>query len=351
MPGWVTVANEAIAIAGRDPELTAAVLWLYARADSLDWRPFQAGDTWLELEMGLPKRKARLLIAGLTAVGCLSVVHPGDRNTARTIQIAQPKRREEVIHGADRTANHSANNVGAGKTPSSGRRDPQREPPREPQPELIHPTSTSTSTRSPPSPQGGKTVTADVLRAVFDRWIPLYRMVEPGARKTAWADKERVKITARLNEQDTTIEDVYAMLAWARLSKEDYAKHLRGEPCAINKFQPTRHYAGPDTLFKTEKWGLRVEAGRRFMREIGGFEALEAIEHAERLLQAEQSDGSETGGDGARSGAHATEPSRDAEGEGGRRRDDEGVDGAAGRESPDRGGTPVGHLRLVEGKS
>jgi hypothetical protein len=180
---------------------------------------------------------------------------------------------------------------------------------------------------------------------VFDRWIVLWKKVEPGTRKRAWTTKEAAKVRARLAEPDTTLEDLLAMIAWAKDGQDDYAKLLRGEPCRLNEHRPSKPHAGPDTLFKPEKFGQRKELGRAYAASVGGMPAIEGIDYLDRIIQGENH------GNDAGNRRSTQEPPREGPpglpanaGSPPNRPDglDDGLDGANGP------GAPGGHLRLVE---
>lgn len=344
MAGYVTVSNDAIAVAGRDTEMLGAVLALYLKADRLKWAPFRAATSYLALELGITEWQVRQLLDGLVAQGCLDVIERGDKHTPRLIRLHKPTGTDagvsrptetDATHGATLNPTHKTAHHDHERTPKKRNGHSLPHSQAHPQSLLIDPTPTSTST----SPLRGD------LDLVFDRWIVLWRVFNPGTTKRKWTTREAGTIRARLGSGEYKVEDLLAMIAWAKDGADDYAKCLRGDPCRYTKNVRVEPHVGADTLFKPHKFEDRVMHGRRYVTSIGGMEVLASIEELDRISQAEEADGEPTGGD---SGA-ARAPEAGARGsaervgdEGGNGSVDGGDAGVAGRASR------TGHLRLVE---
>lgn len=115
MSGYLTVANEAIAIARSEPMYTAAILRLYMDADIRNWGPFDCSDRWLMQTFDLPKREARDLVRRLVQSECMFIEFEGNENRPRSVRLACPQanqtRREKTPKRLDRGANRVPDRV------------------------------------------------------------------------------------------------------------------------------------------------------------------------------------------------------------------------------------------------
>lgn len=151
MSGYLTVANEAIAIARSEPAYTAAVLRLYMDADLRNWGPFDCADIWMMRTFELTKREARDLLRRLVQAGCLVVEFEGDNNTPRSVRILRPENASKRLdRGANRVRNRAVDREKDEPKPIVEDSGPRVEPRRGPRVELREDTSsTSTSTSTP----------------------------------------------------------------------------------------------------------------------------------------------------------------------------------------------------------
>lgn len=114
MSGYLTVANEAIAIARSEPIYTAAILRLYMDADLRNWGPFDCSDRWLVRTFDFSMRQARDFLRALVQAGCLVVVDEGDRNTPRSVRLLRPENAQKRVergakHPRERVREHEDN--------------------------------------------------------------------------------------------------------------------------------------------------------------------------------------------------------------------------------------------------
>lgn len=104
MSGYLTVPNEALVIARRNPELAGAILLLYADADADRWAPFECADRWLSERFSLSSRQARRLVALLVDDGLLEIVRQGDEHHARKVCLVRP---DPSVTRAKRSPKHT----------------------------------------------------------------------------------------------------------------------------------------------------------------------------------------------------------------------------------------------------
>lgn len=337
MAGFVAVPKEAIGIVGRDPTLLGAVLLLYSKAWDLDYKAFPAADSWLAGVLGIPKTGARKLVLELAEIGLVEIVSPGDRHTARTIRVLRPKGSGDAAVGS--TATGTATSTKSDVVPDQNPNPEAR--PQSPSEVNDPPNHQPSTSATDPDPVGSV-----VLRLVFDRWIVLWRRFVPGTTKRKWTAREAGMIRARLSSGEYSVQDLLAMIAWTKDGTDDYAKVLRGEPCKFNKGVASEEHVGPDTLFKPEKFELRVSKARAYVTSVGGMHVIESLDELDRISQAEEAGGDTANGDeGApgtpEAGAQERATADGAEGGSGSGDVGNGVDdGPAARGA---------HLRLVEG--
>lgn len=231
MSGYLTVANEAIAIARSEPMYTAAILRLYMDADIRNWGPFDCSDRWLMQTFNLPKREARDLVRRLVQSECMSIEYEGDSNTPRSVRLTRPENASKrVDRGANRGRNRVLDREDDEPKPIVDESGPRAEPRAGPRAEPKEDTSSTSTSDTSTSDTLGTAIAA----ALDDPMIGVEVVIksEPGPSRlvtTAWdAEYQRafgVKYPWAFEGRD---HDGSKVKRWLKQAKVDPADPLPG---------------------------------------------------------------------------------------------------------------------------